>query len=160
VPLTESSSSRPLFGLSLWAVLIPLPVFAGMTMLLGVFALITPNLPMYPVGAFSIALSLFFMIIFAKLLTAQEIRSAMFYDDFFRVTGKGIDRTIEYPEIKGVRLVSAPLSYVLLGPRLEISLHSGESPLELHANPKNRILNLDLYSWLVKKAGETQKDGS
>ena len=39
MPLTESSSSRPLFGLSLWAVLIPLPVFAGMTMLLGVFAL-------------------------------------------------------------------------------------------------------------------------
>ncbi|MGD0478124.1 MAG: hypothetical protein ABSB29_08160 [Nitrososphaerales archaeon] len=95
----------------------------------------------------SLSVAVFLFVSFVGVNVTHKVKKASFFDTFFQVRTEGIDRIINYDEIKNVAKVSRFDSLFL--PQIEIR---GEKRVyRLYTNTKNRKLDIDLYSWLLEK---------
>ncbi len=78
------------------------------------------------------------------------VRRAWFFEDYLKLKGRKIGREIRYPDIKQIAKLNR---FPLLSPRtqIRISVSGEEGFLVIPANPPNRKLKTDLYSWLLQK---------
>ena len=86
-------------------------------------------------------------------LWTQQVRKARFYQDHLSFSGRMGSKNVNYSEIKEVSLVKV---FPLIEPRNQVHVRiEGESePLKILANPTNKSLRKDLYSWLKERTGK------
>ncbi len=88
----------------------------------------------------------------------QPVRSAQFYEDGFRIVGRGLDRELKYSDIAHATLVSELTPFL---PSRHINIRTNrDDDLIIWGNPKNRKLGLDLYSWLATKTVQLPASGN
>jgi hypothetical protein len=81
----------------------------------------------------------------------QLARKAEFYDNYFLVHGKGMEKEVAYSEITKVSKVRTT-EFFLSPIRIHVSIASQSSDLVIFGDPKNRDLNPDLFRWLTKQS--------
>ena len=130
-----------------------MPLFLGMTLFLGMVGIgfFSPAPPLYLGAAGAFGVSILLIVFLIGLIRNQLVRSAFFYESHFKVSGKIPERAISYSEIEGVSLIVKPYSFLILGRQVRIRIRGERVPLDFHSNPKNRILGMDLYTWLLSK---------
>lgn len=113
------------------------------------FGLVILGVPPYtdlvlPAAMFAIALGGLYMI-YQQL--SKRVRSARFYENEFRVSGKSFKKTFNYRDIEDVIFVKGGM-----GPdSITIAVKNGEDPIVIFSNPRNLLLGMKLYTWLMKK---------
>ena len=104
----------------------------------------------WSVGSFVYLLLLLLVLGSAVRLYSSPVHRAWFYDDGFRVNGRNLERAVAYSQASKVtKLVGFPL----LNPRTQVGIWlKGEAkPVVIRANPRNKKLGTDLYSWLAAR---------
>jgi|GEM_PF-2482403 hypothetical protein len=136
-----------LFTLSLSPLILTYLVVALVCLLIGTLRFVLPSI--VPIG---LLVTILPVAVFAAGLVAcwaQPIRSAQFYEDGFRIVGRGLDRDLSYSDITRASLVNEPTPFL---PHRRISINTNQNDtLVVWGNPTSSKLGLDLYSWLSSK---------
>ena len=139
----------------------PLPLFAYSLMhrmvvwvVLGVFSSPLFFYLLFLVGPFHIQSALLLFIALMPVLFLihdwrHRVRKALFYEEHFRVIGRGLEKELKYDQIQRVSILKG---YGLRN--LSLAIKDEEKTLNLEWIPKSRELKTDLYSWLKQKTRE------
>ena len=76
----------------------------------------------------------------------HRVRKALFYEEHFRVFGRGLEKELKYDQIQRVSTLKG---YGLVN--LFLAIKDEEKPLNLEWIPKSREMKTDLYTWLKQK---------
>ena len=118
---------------------------------------ISAKSPGDPVAA---AVLVFDLLLLGLGLAGLHIRvwRVRFFDKEFAVRARGVMREFPYSQVTGVHiyLVSSGLVRRQV---LRIDLEDGK-PVTITANPKNEVLNTDLYHWLREKTEFREATGA
>jgi hypothetical protein len=86
---------------------------------------------------------------------SQRVQKAQFYEDYFRVVGRRLDKEINYAEMVDVALVkkrrrgsSSPPTHVCIETK-------DDGEFVIYGDPQNVDLGLDLHSWLNEKLSKS-----
>lgn len=148
-----NETGEKVFELSLLADTLPILVLSGSGFAGGIVSLATvPTL--YVSAAGSILIATLALAAFIRINTSELVRSAKFYDEFFRIDKRGWSGEIRYQDIKNASLSTPSGLSAVFGPRVVIRLTEQDKVLTLNHNATSRKLKADLYSWLTKKIAE------
>ena len=140
---------KKLFEISIFADTIALLLFSGLFFLVGLSNLLQSSVLVEP-GAFTLTCAFIALALFLLANHGHKVRKATVYENLMTVRGKGLRREIDYGMVESAVLVKSS-AYYFFGPRLRIKLKGEQTPLLLYRNPKSRLANADLCSWLLQK---------
>jgi hypothetical protein len=104
--------------------------------------------------AFLASLSLVYLLAFIHSFF-QPIRDASFYENHFILRGGKEQREFAYTEVESASLTKLPTIRVFplldLRNQIILSIKGESSSVIIPANPENKQLKTDLYSWLISK---------
>jgi hypothetical protein len=114
------------------------------------------------VSAANIAAILFFLFLNLLLfgsalqLHIHRVRKALFFDDYFEVGGRNLNKRINYQQVAQVEKVMVT---PILTSRTQVRISPvGEPPLVIPGNVRSKKLKTDLYSWLSKRVESRTPD--
>jgi hypothetical protein len=141
------TNSSTLFALSLSPLILTYLVVALVFLLIGTLRFVLPSI--VPIGVLITILGVAVSAAGVVACWAQPVRSAQFYQDGFRIVGRGLDRDLSYSDITRVSLVNDVTPFL---PHRHISISTNQNDtLVVWGNPMSSKLGLDLYAWLSSK---------
>jgi hypothetical protein len=108
--------------------------------------------PAYVLTALIFLLATVLQVVIIVVMRLQRVRSFRFYDDHFKLTGRGTKIESGYSTISRVELGQSRFT----GKGIRITMASQDKPIPLPANPRNQKLKTNLYSWLTEKVQQQQ----
>jgi len=86
-------------------------------------------------------------------LYTYRVHKAQFFDDYFEVRGRGLNRRVEYKRISQTQRLSAvPIFANRIQVRIDLM---DDVAITIPGNPRNGKLKVDLYSWLSRRIQST-----
>jgi len=95
----------------------------------------------------------FALVSLSVISLSRRVWTIRFYEDTFAVRAKNLNKEFSYSQVKDLstfRVMSGFQNRDIIS--IEVD---GESSFTISGNPKSRILNIDLYHWLLTKVPTT-----